>query len=373
MRMGRAKTKDIPEDLIHGLAEFCDAYVNDAMTGYYASKLILHFYKRRSKDGWARLQSSLGELLKRKRVLVDIFTSYAFSTENALPFGGVRIETVWLAIADREDGYELANLIGKFCYFFSPDILQLAFQRANAMPDTFRVRALANLFPKMDGELKLKIEYFLLDQLAGGSFEAAYQLKLRFQHFDKRAQSDVVSAFLNLPIAHESSVAYLIIRNAKFLCKDDALRLADRVRGFDSDYLKNRSLLKLSHVVSVDEISDLYERFIDRFMKSPPTVESIHNLYQFSAALNLNKNQVIGTALEKIGQLEDSHGEVWNQSKYGQLLFIAPHLNEPHRRQAMEIAKTVRGGYGRSVIKKLERQFANGVQFCSYRYPAICY
>jgi hypothetical protein len=219
----------------------------------------------------------------------------------------------------------------------------------------------------------LKIEYFLLDQLAGGSFEAAYQLKLRFQHFDKRAQSDVVSAFLNLPTTHESSVAYLIIRNAKFLCKDDALRLADRVRGFDSDYLKNRSLLRLSHVVPVEEISDLYERFIDRFMKSPPTVESIHNLYQFSAVLNLNKSQVIDMALGKIGQLEDSHGEMWNQSTYGQLLFIAPHLNEPHRHQAMEIAKTVRGGYGRAVIKKLERQFANNVQFCSYRYPAICY
>lgn len=112
---------------------------------------------------------------------------------------------------------------------------------------------------------------------------------------------------------------------------------------------------------------------MERFMHSPPTVESIHNLYQFSAVLNLNKSHVVDLALGKISQLEDAPGEVWNQSKYGQLMFIAPHLSERHRHHAMEIAKTVRGGYGKAVIKKLRRQFANDVLLCPYRYPAICY
>lgn len=372
-QMGYGRLRDIPDDLVRSLAQFCDTYSSDMMTGYYASQLILHFYRKRSKDGWDRLQSSLAEHLQRKMVLIDIFASYTLSTNIGLPFESVRVETLWSAIADREDGYELANLIGRYCYLFTQDILELAFQRASSMPDTFRVRALGGLLPEMNEEIKLKISDFLIEKLAEGSYEAAYQLKLRFQLFDRKTQSEIVSAFLILPNAYESSVAYLVIRNAKNLCSDDALRLANRARGFDSGYLKNRSLLKLSHIVPMSEIKDLYERFIDCFMEGPASVGAIHNLYQFSAALGLNKDSVINMALKRIAQLEDSSLEMWNQSKYGQLLFIAPHLDESHRQQALEIARTVRGGYGKALVKKLERHFKNEVQFCTYRFPAICY
>lgn len=253
-QMGNGRLRDIPDDLVRSLAQFCDTYASDMMTGYYARKLILDFYRKRSKGGWGRLQSSLAEHLQRKRVLVDIFASFTLSNGFALPFEDVRGEALWSAIADREDGYELANLIGRFCYLFTQDILELAFQRASSMPNTFRVRALAGLLPKMNEEFKFKISDLLLEKFAEGSSEAAYQLKLRFRHFERKTQSDIVTAFLNLPNTHESFVAYLVIRNAKNLCNDDALRLAARVRGFDSDYLKNRSLLRLSHIVPMDEI-----------------------------------------------------------------------------------------------------------------------
>lgn len=373
LQMGDGRLKDIPDDLVRGLAQFCDAYANDMMTAFYACELIRHFYRKRSKDGWRRLQVSLAEHLQRKRVLVDIFTSYALSNDMVLPFEGLHAEILWSAIADREDGYALANLVGRFCYLFTQDTLEVAFQRASSMPDPFSVRTLAGLFPKMNGEFKLKIIDFLLERLSDGSYEAAYQLKLRFRHFERKTQSDIVSAFLSLPKTYESPVAYFVIRNAKNFCDSDALRLAARVREFDSAYLKNRSLLRLSHVVPMDEIHDLYEQFTDCFVDSPPAVEAIHNLYHFSAVLGLNKNNVVDMALKKIALLEDSSLEIWNQSKYGQLLFIAPHLDGSHRQQALEIARSVRGRYGRALVKRLERHFANEVQFCTYRFSAICY
>jgi len=74
---------------------------------------------------------------------------------------------------------------------------------------------------------------------------------------------------------------------------------------------------------------------------------------------NSDIDSVIGMALEKIGTFDDAKNEIYEQNKYYELSFIAPHLKEEHMSKALAIAESIRGDYKRNIISKLRRHFSN--------------
>lgn len=366
---------EIPGELVCKIARFCDAHPDDSMTAYNVSSLIDKFYRRRTKDRWLNLFASLDSYLQRKKFLIDIFFGYRFSNETSSLVKSFSATSIWQAIDDfADDDYKKANLIKRFSYLFTEDIVRLAYQRAWSMPDKYRVRALAGIYPKMDAVSKKEVFSYLCREFVEVSSEAAYQLKLLFPFLDTKLQSELISIYLNRPDLPEHYVAYFIIRNVSYLKGENAQKCINKAREFRSEYFRNRCLLKLCNYLPAGEIDMLYQHFIESFVTRKSSAELIHNLYHFSAVLkNLDKDSVIDMALEKIANFDDSQNRCYDQDKYKELSFITPVLNEKHMHKAFAIAESVRGGYKKNIIARLKRHFSNSANYCSFRYSAICY
>lgn len=374
-RLGYFNRLELPDELVSEIARFCDAHPDDTMTTYYACSLIDKFFRKRTKERWLKLFASLDSFLHRKKFLIDIFFGYRFHDETSIFVKRYSITSIWRAIDDfADDDYEKANLIQRFSYLFTEDIILLAHQRAWSMADKYRVRALAGIYPKMDAASKKEIFAYLCREFIKASSEAAYQLKLLFPFLDTKLQSELISIYLSQPDLPEHYVAYFIIRNAAFLKEENAQKCINKAREFRSEYFRNRCLLKLSNYLPAGEIEVLHQHFIESFAVRKPSTALIHNLYHFSAALkNLDKDSVIDMALDKIAQFDDSQNECYEQNKYKELSFITPLLNEKHLHKAFAIAESVRGGYKKNITSRLRRHFSNSANYCSFRYSAICY
>lgn len=199
-------------------------------------------------------------------------------------------------------------------------------------------------------------------------------MKFVFRHLDERFRAEVVSDHLTLSHLDESYIAYFVIHNAAFLDNENAQRLAKRIGHFRSEYYRNRCLLKLRRYLPAAEIDALYHEFMESFTARAPTSELLHNLYQFSAVRSdFDKDTIVGMALKKIGGFDDSRNEVYQQQKYAELSFLVPNLSKQHKEQAFAIADSVRGGYRKNLLSRLRRHFANEINYCTVRYPAICY
>lgn len=370
--LGCCNRREIPDYLVGKIAQFCDAHADDMMAAYYATSLLHQFFRKRSGERWRKLFLAMDGHLKRKRLLIDIFFGYRFADETSACVGGFDASALWGAIDDLEDGYRKANLFKRYASLFTEDIALLAYQRAQAMPAPFRIRALSGIYPRMDELARKEIFSYLCGQFAEGSTEAGFQLKSLFPHLDAQSQDGLVDLYLSLPSSWESFVAYFVIRNA--ICFDikNAQRMVARVGEFQSKYLKNRCLLKLNAYLPPGEIRALYDRFMVSFVTAPPSVERLHNFYQFSAVVkDLDKDSVIDMALEKIASFDDSKNEIYVQHKYNELSFIAPHLTEKHKAKAFAIAETVRGGYKKNLISRLRRHFSKSSNYCLIRYSPI--
>jgi hypothetical protein len=285
-----------------------------------------------------------------------------------------RLFSTWESISDFGDGNEKANFIKNYAHTFSQDCVWRAYQCALQMPVTYRIRALAGIYSRMDEPSKESIFSYLCDQLVQGAAEAAYQLKLLFPGLDARRRADLVALHLSMANLHESYLAFFVIRNAAYMDDRSAKNMAEKVRGFQSDYFMNRCMLKLAQHLPSGEIDRLYERFMDTLQTSPPTFELIHNLFHFSAVRRaLNKGAVIDLALEKIALLDDTDNALYQQEKCHLMFFLVHHLEEKDREKAFAIAATVRGGYRRQMIGKLNRHFSKRANYCALRGAPICY
>lgn len=360
-QLGYSNRQEIPDSLVSKIARFCDAHPEDMMTPYYAFSLIKKFYRKRTKERWGRLFLSMDTHLQRKKLLLDIFFGYQTSGDEQSILSEIcSASSIWRAIEDDKDGYGKANLITRFSSLFTEDIVILAYQRALAMPVTYRVRALAGICPRVDAIFKENIYSFLCGELIKGTSEAAIQLTRLFSNFDEKSQSELISIYLTQDKLPEQYVANFLIQDVACLRGEDAQRFVARVRGFRSTYLKNRCLLKLRDYLPVGEIDAMCQRFIESFPTRAPSSELIHNLYHFSAVLkNSDIDSVIDLALEKIGTFDDSKNEIYEHNKYYELTFITPHLKEEHMSKAIAIAESIRGGYKRNIISKLKRHFSN--------------
>ena len=365
-QLGYSNRQEIPDNLVSKIARFCDAHPEDVMTPYYAFSLIKKFYRKRTKERWGRLFLSMDTHLQRKKLLLDIFFGYQTSGDEQSILSDIcSASSIWRAIEDDADGYGKANMITRFSSLFTEDIVKLAYQRALAMPAKYRVRALAGICPRVDAISKEKIYSFLCGELIKGTSEAASQLTLLFSNFDERSQSELISIYLTHDKLPEQYVANFLIQNVACLRSDDAERFVARIRGFRSTYLKNRCLLKLRDFLPVGEIDAMCRLFIEFFPTQAPSSELIHNLYQFSAVLrNSDIDSVIGMALEKIGTFDDAKNEIYEQNKYYELSFIAPHLKEEHMSKALAIAESIRGDYKRNIISKLRLRISLNVTGC---------
>jgi len=372
--VGYAGKLEIPDALVRKLAEFIDAHPNDMMTAYYARSLLDMFYRKKTEERSIRLFNRLNSFLVQKSALLELFLHGLGDGQNLSWFENYDIATIWQAISSLNDGYSKANYIGRFSHRFTDEIAGAAYDSMLAMPDTFKIRGLAGIYPRMDAVHKAEILSYLLQQFVSGAAEAAYQLKLKFPHMDKNSRAKVIDAHLEIPGLSERFIAYLAIRNTAYLQPDDANRIVARAKTFESDYLRNRCLLKLAAYLHEEEIENLYDRFMEDFHSQAASTASIHNLYQFGAVVKkLEKSRVVSLALQKIAALDDSQNEVFNQEKYGQMLFIMPLLTEVHREHAFDIAETVRGGYKKTLKGRLRAHFASSKNFCTFLYSPICF
>lgn len=373
-QVGYAGKQEIPLLLVRKVAEFVDKYPDDGMTSYYARSLFDQFYRKRTKERSIRLFNLLGSFLKQKGLLIDLFLWPVGRGPRTVRLEEYDIATIWSAISDLEDGYAKANYIGHYAHLFNGEVAGLAYQSILAMPDTFKARALAGLFPKLEKLRKTETLAYLLQQFADGSAEAAYQLKLLFPYLDHTSRNEVVAAHLEQQGVAESLIAYLVIRNAAYFAHDAACRVVARARMFESDYYRNRCLLKLAAYLQDGEVEKLYEQFIKDFNVQPASPALIHNLYHFGSVLKtLDTSAVVSLALEKIDCLAMSPDDYFKQAKYGEMMFVMPLLNETHRERAFSIAGTVRGRYKKALMSKLKAHFADSKDFCEVRYPPICY
>lgn len=373
-QVGYAGKLEIPVQLVRKVAEFIDAYPDDGMTSYYARSLLKQFYRKRTKNRSIRLFNLLGSFLKQKSLLIDLFLWPAGREPRIVRLEEFDIATIWSAISDLEDGYAKANYIGHYSHLFNDEVAGLAYQSILAMPDPYKTRSLAGLYPKLDKLRKTETLAYLLQQFADGSAEAAYQLKLIFPYLDNMSRTEVVAAHLELQDVPESLIAYFMIRNVAYFEHDDASRLAARARTFKSDYLRNRCLLKLAAYLREGEVETLYEQFMKNFNAQPASSALIHNLYHFGSVLKtLDATTVVSLALEKIDCLVISPDDYFKQAKYCELKFVMPLMNETHRDRAFCIAETVRGRYKKALMSKLKAHFANSKGFCEIRASPICY
>lgn len=372
--VGYAGKLEIPDALVQKLAEFIDAFPNDMMAVYYASSLLDMFYRKRTEERSTRLFNSLNSFLVKKSVLIELFLRRLGDGENPRRFENYDIAAIWLAISNLNDGYDKANSIGRFSHRFTDEIAGAAYQSILAMPDTFKIRALAGIYPRMDTPHKGEILGYVLQEFISGAAEAAYQLKQMFPYMDKKSRTEVIDTHLEIRGLPEDFVAYLVIRNAVYLEPNDATRIVARVRTFKSDYLRNRCLLKLVAYLREGEVEDLHERFMENFNSQAASPALIHNLYQFGAVVKkLEKSRLVSLALEKIASLDDSRNEIFNQEKYGQMLFVIPLLTETHWERAFDIAEMVRGGYKKTLKARLRAHFTNSKNFCTFMYSPICF
>ncbi len=364
----------IPDELAHELAAFIDAYPTDQMVCYYSRQLLSQFYRKRSRTRSVRLFDTLYACLRRKSALIGLFFQHEDTGQAQARPEDYDSLKIWHAIDDLDAGYDKANQIGRFSHLFNEETIQLAYQAALDMPATFKARALAGIFCRMDNRHKVDIFCYLSQQLLAGSAEAAYQLKRIFPYLDKQSRSAAITLHLDTAGLPDEFTAYLAIRNAHYLEADDAVRLATRARTFQSDYLRIRCLLKLVNYLHPGEAEQLYRRFMDDFTSTAANVAQIHNLYHFAAALpTLDKDHVIRQALDKIASLDDSQNSYYEQQKYGALLFILPMLSLENREQALSIAATVRRGYRKTLMARINVHFFQNKGCCDYRGAPICY
>ncbi|NHZ79413.1 hypothetical protein F2P44_09000 [Massilia sp. CCM 8695] len=372
--LGYSGKREIPDALVLKVAEFIDAHPADMMTAYYAKSLLDKFYRKRTKRRSGNLFNALDSYLRNKRFLIPLFLEYRNNEKNPFSAENHDIAAIWLAIHDLPDGYDKANCIGKFSRLFTGEMARLSYQSILAMPDIYKTRALGGIYPRMDKLHKAEIFPYICQQFRSGSPEAAYQLKRMFPHLDEESRTEVISLHLDLPDLPERLIAFLVIRNVQYLQPSDANRIAARVRMFPTDYFRNRCLLKLTAHLPAGEIEALFKRFMEDFNTLEPSSELIHNLYHFGAVLKtLEKSDVISMALEKIACLDDSESELYNQQKYSEMSFIVPLLAEADKARAIGIAETVKGGYKRNLIARLQAHFSRSKGFCGFRGALICY
>jgi len=100
----------------------------------------------------------------------------------------------------------------------------------------------------------------------------------------------------------------------------------------------------------------------------------IHNLLQFGAVIEtVGRREVIQLALDLIARLDDTQSELYNQQKYGLLLFTLPLLGEDERTVAFDIALTVKGGYRKGLLARMRKYFDEEHNFCKILGADICY
>ncbi|MCE3606090.1 hypothetical protein LXA47_21130 [Massilia sp. P8910] len=372
--LGYSGKQELPDTFVLKLAEFIDAHPADTLTAYYAQSLLDKFYRKRTKQRSVNLFNSLNSHLNKKSFLIALFLECRSSEQHPIYADSYDIAAIWLAIHDLVDGYAKANYIGKYSRLFTDEMARFSYQAILAMPDIYKIRALGGIYPRMDKLHKAEILPYLYRQFLSGSPEAAYQLKGMFPHLDEESKTEVISLHLDMPGLPEEFLAYLVIRNAQYLQPSDANRIAARVRMFPTDYFRNRCLLKLAAYLPAGEIEALFKRFMEDFNTLEPSSELIHNLYHFGAVLKtLEKSDVINMALEKIACLDDSESELYNQQKYSEMSFIVPLLTEANKARAIGIAETVKGGYKRNLIARLQVHFSHSKGFCGFRGALICY
>lgn len=373
--VGYAGKQEIPGALVRKIAGFLDEYPNDSMTTYYANSLLDQFYRKRTKERSTRLFDSLSSFLKNKSPLIDLFLRRPFWQQYPIgPEQHFDAATIWSAISDLDDGYDKANCIVDYACLFNDEVARLAYHTILEIPDPYKTRALAGIYSRMDALCKAEILAYLLQRFASGAPEAAYRLKFMFPFMDGASRTQVVAAHLELPDVPEAFIAYLIIRNAAYFAHDDAVRLAARARKFESDYYRNRCLLKLAAYLHKGEVEKLYGQFMKDFNALPACSALIHNLYHFGSVMKtLDTSHVVNLALDKIGCLDDSQDDYFEQAKYGEMMFLVPLLTDVHKERAFCIAETIRGGYKRTLKAKLKAHFANSKNYCEIRYSPIFY
>jgi hypothetical protein len=372
--VGYAGRLEIPVALVRKIAAFIEEFQNDSMTTYYAQSLLDQFYRKRTKERSIRLFELLSSLLKNKSSLIDLFLRPEGWKRHPVAHEHFDPAMIWSAIRDLDDGHGKANYIGDYAHLFTDEVASQAYHAILEMSEPFKTRALGGIYPRMDALRKVEIVTYLLQQFASGLSEAAYRLKFIFPFMDRASRTRVVAAHLDLPDVPEGFIAYLVIRNAAYFERDDAVRLAARARLFESGYYRNRCLLKLAAYLPEGEVEQLYERFMGEFSTQPASSAFIHSLYHFAAAIRtLDSNHMISLALEKIASLDDSGNEIYDQAKYGQMMFVIPMLTDVHKEQAYSIAETVKGGYKKGLKAKLKAHFTNNVSFCRILYSPIFY
>jgi hypothetical protein len=372
--LGYAGKKEIPVALVRKLAQFINDHPVNGMTSFYARLILNSFYRKRTKERSIRLFDLLASLLAKKSALIDLFLEPSRSPQDPVRAECFDAKTIWLAIQDLDDGYGKANCVDRYAHIFTDEIADLAYQSLVTMPDTFKTRALAGIYPEVNEHRKAEILDYVLQQFRSGSSEAAYRLKFMFPFMDRASRKKVVAAHLDLADMPEGLIAYLIIRNAAYFDDDDANKLAARARTFTTGYYRNRCLLKLAAYLPEGEVEELYGQFMTAFSTLPACSALIHSLYHFGAGMKtLDTNRIISQALEKIACLDDSGSEIYAQAKYGEMMFVIPMLTEVHKEQAYSIAETIRGGYKRGILSKLKSHFANSKGYCEIRYAPIFY
>lgn len=359
-QLGYFNRQEIPDHLVNKIADFCDTHPDDVMTSFYACSLINKFFRRRTRQRWAKLFAAMDAQLKNKRFLIDMFVGYRIDAEKLGWIGAVSVDSIWQAIDAFEDGYGKANLIGRFSYLFVDEILQQAYERAQSMPDAFKIRALAGIYPRMNAAVKNDIFSYLFKEFIGGSYEATFQLRRLFSCLETNSRDEVVSAYLSRHDLPVRDLSLFIIHNVDHLSAEDAQRFVPKARQLQSDYLRNRCLLKLNRYLPEGELDVLYQGFIENFTTQPPNSELIHNLYHFSAVRkDLDKDTVVDMVLNKIASLDDSQNAIYNQQRYAELSFLVPQLTREHMSKAFAIAESVRGGYRKNLVSRLKRHFGN--------------
>lgn len=279
--------------------------------------------------------------------------------------------SAWPALNDFPDGYDKANAINYCLHWFSEEEISLAYGGALAMRSPYGERALANVYPRLGMAEKKQVLACLSTRLQQGEDEATYQLKRLVPLLDVETRSAVANMYVNLS---DFSFAYFVIRNDQHLDRSSACAMISRAKRIESNYLKIRSLLKLSAFLPAAEIEDMYRQFMDKLETSLPCSESLHNFYQFSAVLTgMEKNTAVGMALDLIARFDDRQAEYYDQQKYYHLSFLTPHLDQIHRTQAYSIASTVRRGYRSSLLKRLQRHFSGEPDAVYPRPTPLCY
>lgn len=354
--LGYSARQDIPADLIEGLASFCDTHAADMMMSYYAASLINQFWRKRNKARRDRFVCLMNAQMMSKPALLALVRYLRYRDPKWFGEDCYAMIPVWEAIRNLPEGYGKANDFNDFARFIQAEEVGAAYQRARAMPEAYRARALAGLYARLDAGAQADILVYLFTELELQCREASAQLRRLFPSLDHAARRQVGARFLAMPHLSEHDLAYFVIRNGQYINRQDAVAIADRLRRFRSEYLRIRSLLKLANHLPAQEIGALCSRFLASFEERPASVELIHNLYHVSTFTSLSRSAIVTLALRKIAQLDN--GGMCDQEKYNMLSFLSPHLETEHQDAAYAIANQVKGGYRRTLLARLRRELA---------------